>query len=123
MNTPSPTLVNEAETYCIQSRANDRTRNNFSEESVTEINGAMSAAVANAQILNGTININPDFLCPISQLIPEDAILFGGTLYERSYAEQYIRKALTIRLPQGNRDPRYLKDLLNPSGIIYSCED
>ena len=55
-------------------------------ESVNNSDGALLAAVANAEILAGTITINSDYLCPLAQMIPEDPVIFGDTLFERTFA-------------------------------------
>ena len=69
---------------------------------VQSIDGSCLATVVNAQLLlpNTTLTIQSDFLCPITQLIPEDAVIFGRKFYERESAEQIIRDSLTKFLPR-----------------------
>ena len=103
-NTPTLTSLTEAKTQRTQNHFIERTFRytlpNLIEESVNDVNGVVSATVANAKILSGLIKIHPDFLCQFSQMIPEDTVIFGGTLYKRSFANKYIRDLLTKRLPR-----------------------
>ena len=41
------------------------------------------AVVANTESMDGNITFSHDFICPLSQMIPEDPVLFGGTMYDR----------------------------------------
>ena len=70
-----------------------------------EAEGACLATVVNAELLSNasTLTISPDFLCPITQLVPEDAVIFADTLYERASAEGIIRDSLTKSLPRSHR--------------------
>ena len=88
------------------------------------VEGSCLATVVNAKIIarGSSLNINADYLCPISQLVPDDAIFFGRTLYEQTPADDFIRDSLTTGLPRSYRGERCVKDPLNPSHIIYSCE-
>ena len=80
----------------------------------------MLTTVANVEILAGRLTISSDYLCPISLLIPEDAVMFGGMVYEQTSAEGIIRDSMTKRLTRWDRGNRSVKDPLNPSRIIYS---
>ena len=120
---PTQLSLAEAESQRVHDRAIERTSReppNLTEESVNRSDRALLATVANAEILTGTITISPDYLCPLSQMIPEVPVMLGNTLFERSFAERYIRDSLTRRFGRG---PRCVTDPLNPSRIIYSCED
>ena len=74
--------MDNVEQYRREGRANEWALHN------SEITGSCLAAVVNAELQNGSCNLNidSDFLCPIAQLIPEYAVIFGGKLYERSSA-------------------------------------
>ena len=91
----TPTLISlaKAEAQRTQTRFIERisrdTLPNLTEESVNDVNSVMLVTVANSEILSGSITIHPDFLCLISQLIPENAIVFSGTLYERLFGDKY----------------------------------
>ena len=117
--------MDDVELHRTHSRANERALRlpNPTDQS-NEITGSCLAAVVNVELQNRScsLNINSDFLCPIAQLIPEDAVIFGGKLYERSSAEEFVRDSLTKQLPRSARG-RYVKDPLNPSHIIYACEN
>ena len=120
---PTQLSLAEAESQRVHDRAIERTSReppNLTEESVNRSDRVLLATVANAEILTGTITISPDYLCPLSQMIPEVPVMLGNTLFERSFAERYICDSLTIRFGRG---PRCVTDPLNPSRIIYSCED
>ena len=99
--------MSSVESHRRQSRANERALRNASLPNLTEENnnavtGSCLAAVVNAELVkpNSSLTVNSDFLCPITQLIPEDAVIFGGKLYERSSADEYIRDSLSKRLPR-----------------------
>ena len=123
----------EAEVQRSHSRSNERTTRidastNLTQEFVNSLTGeehtgVMLATVANAEILAGNLTINTDYVCPISLLIPEDAVIFGGSVYERASAEGIIRESMTKRLTRWDRGNRCVKDPLNLSRIIYSRSD
>ena len=112
----------DVESQRTQRRAAERALRSPNLSIEETIEGSCLAAVVNAELLKpgSTLNIRSDFLCPITQLIPEDAIIFGDTLYDRSSAEQIIRDSLTKHLPRKDR-VRYIRNPTNPSHVIYSC--
>ena len=59
--------------------------------------------VANVELMDGNIIVSHDVICPLSQMIPEDPILFDGTMYERELAENYVRLSITKVLPRRSR--------------------
>ena len=83
------------------------------------------AVVVNTEIVNPTssLTINSDFVCHIVQLIPEDAVIFGGKLYEQSSADNFICDSLTKQLSRLVKGSRCVKDHLKPSHIIYACKN
>ena len=118
------------EVYRTQCRATDRALRSGNINDVQSIDGSCLATVVNAQLLlpnttltipNTTLTIQSDFLCPMTQLVPEDAVIFGRMLYEHESVEQIIRDSLTKFLPRSQRGSRCIKNPLNPSHIIYSC--
>ena len=111
------------EVHRTQRRATERALRSGNINDVQSIDGSCLATVVNAQLLlpNTTLTIQSDFLCPITQLIPEDAIIFGRKFYERESAEQIIRDSFTKFLPRSQIGSRCIKNPLNPSHIIYSC--
>ena len=119
--------MDDIESHRTHTRANERALRlpNLTDQDSEVISGSCLAAVVNAELQNRSCNltINSEYLCPIAQLIPEDAVIFGGKLYERSSAEEYIRDLLTKSMPRSVRGSRCVKDPLNPSHIIYACED
>ena len=125
-NYPTDSLIMDIESHRTQNRAAERALRspNLTEENLDTIAGSCLATVANAELLSpgSSFSIHSDYLCPISQLVPEDAVIFGGTLYERSSADSLIRDALRKRLSWRDR-ARCVKDPLNPSRIIYSCKN
>ena len=133
MSTPTPTSLAEAEVQRSHSRSNERTTRidastNLTQEFVNSLTGeehtgVMLATVANAEILAGNLTINTDYVCPISLLIPEDAVIFGGSVYERASAEGIIRESMTKRLTRWDEGNRVVKDPLKPSRIIYLRSD
>jgi len=56
-------------------------------------------------------------------MILEDPVILDDTLFEQTFAARYIRDSLTKRLSRLGRGPRCVTDPLNPSHIIFSCED
>ena len=60
---------------------------------------------------------------PIAQLIPEDAFIFGGKLYEQSSVDIYIRDSLTKQLSRSVRVLPCVKGPLNPLCINYKYEN
>ena len=118
--------MDNVESHRTQSRANDRALRlpNLTDQ-ISEVTGSCLAAVVNAELQNRScnLNINSDFLCPVAQLIPEDVVIFGGKLYKWSSAEEFIRDSLTKPLPRSARGSRCIKDSLNPSHIIYVCQN
>ena len=78
------------------------------------------AIVANTMLMDDKITIGHDFICPLSQMIPEDPVLFGGTVYERELAEGYIKDSMTKVLPRSQRIKRHVRDPLNPGRTIYT---
>ena len=112
----------DIETYRTQRRASERSSRlpNLAEETVE----SNLAATINAELLcpSSTLTITSDFLCPITQLIPEDAVIFADTFYERASAEQIIRGSLTKALPRLHRGARCIKNPINPSHVIYQCD-
>lgn len=54
----------------------------------------------------------------LSQMIPEDPVLFGGTIYDRELAENYVRLSMTKVLPRRSRSQRHVFDPVNPGRII-----
>ena len=98
--------MDDVELHRTHSRDNERALRlpNPTDQS-SEIIGSCLAAVVNVELQNRNcnLNINSDFLCPIAQLIPEDAVIFGGKLYERSSAEEFVCDSLTKPLPRSAR--------------------
>ena len=113
----------DIETYRTQRRAVTRSLRlpNLTEETVE---GGCLAAIVNTELLlpSSTLTITSDFLCPITQLIPEDAVIFADTFYERASAEQIIRGSLTKDLPRSHRGSRCIKNPINSSHVIYQCD-
>ena len=88
---PSQLSLSEDDSQRVHYRAIERTSReslNLTEESVNRSDRALLATVANAKILTGTITISPDYLCLLSQMIPEVPVILGNTLFERSYVEK-----------------------------------
>ena len=112
----------DIETYRTQRRASERSLRlpNLTEETVE----SNLAVTINAELLrpSSTLTITSDFLCPITQLIPEDAVIFADTFYERASAEQIILGSLTKALPRSHRGARCIKNPINPSHVIYQCD-
>ena len=108
MSTPTPTSLAEAEVQQSQNRTNkcmtcNNASPNLTQEFINsrtgeEYTGVMLATVANVEILAGNLTINSDYVCPISLLIPEDAVIFGGTVYRQNSAEGIICESMTKRL-------------------------
>ena len=98
--------MNNVESYCRQGCANERALHlpNLTDQN-SLVTGCCLAAVVNVEVQNRScnLNINSDFLCLIAQLIPEDAVIFGGKLYERSLAEEFVCDSLTKPLPRSAR--------------------
>ena len=120
--------MDNIESHRSHGRANERALRTTSLPNLTDENSEVTdsclAVAVNAELVtNSSLTINSDFLCPIAQLIPEDAVIFAGKLYERSSADAYIRDSLTKLLPRTVRGPRCVKDPLNPLNIIYSCQN
>ena len=119
--------MDDIESHRRQGRANERALRspNLTDQNTEVVTASCLATVVNAELVNpsSSITINLDFLCPIAQLVPEDAVIFGGKLYERSSAEEFIRESLTKPLARSFRGSRCVKDPLNPSHIIYACEN
>ena len=109
---PSVETLLEAELCRNQSRIRDR------EQRVSE--PITCAIVANAMLIDGKITIGHDFICPLSQMIPEDPVSFGGGVYERKFVEGYIKDSMIKVLPRSNRGKRHVRDPLNPGRIIYT---
>ena len=112
MSSPSIETISEAEANRTLSRAHERNQRVL--EPVT------CAIVANAMLMEGKINIGHDFICPLSQMIPEDPVLFGSRVYEREFVEGYVKDAMTKVLPRRERIKRYIRDPLNHVRIIYT---
>ena len=98
--------MDNVELHRTQSRANERALclPNLTDQN-SEVTGSCFAVVVNAKLQNRScnLNVNSDFLCLITQLIPEDAVIFGGKLYERSSAEEFIRDSLAKPIPRSVR--------------------
>ena len=60
------------------------------------------AIVANAPVMYGKITVGNEIMCPLSKIIPEDPVLFGGTVYKCNYTEQYINQSMTNIFHRGN---------------------
>ena len=90
----------DIELHCTQSCATERLLRiiNLTDET---IEGGYLETVVNAKTMahGSSLTIHTDYLCPISQLVPEDTIFFGGTLHERTSTEEFIRDSLTKGLP------------------------
>jgi len=88
---PVPTQLSsvEAESQRTQDRATERASRcvspNPTVESVNERDGALLSAVGNTEVLANSITINPDYLCPLAQMIPENSVIFGDTFFERTF--------------------------------------
>ena len=104
------------EVYRTQRRATDRALRSGNINDVHSIDGSCLATVVNAQLLlpnttltipNTTLTIQSDFLCPMTQLVPEDAVIFGRMFYERESAKQ-IPVILETATKQDRTVPNYL---------------
>ena len=98
----------------------NRTLSRTHERSQRVIEPITCAIVANAMLMDGKISIGHDFICPLSQMIPEYPVSFAGRVYERQFVEGYIRDSMSKVLPRDSRTKRYVRNPLNPSEIVYT---
>ena len=75
---------------------------------------------ANAEMLDGKIEISGDFLCPLLQTIPLDPVKMNGVIFEKSAIEKYIHTALSKTIVSGDK-PRVVKDILTRK-VLYQKE-
>ena len=97
-----------------------RTLSRYNKRDQRDTDPITCAIVANTMLMDGKITIGHDFICPLSQMIPEDPVLFGGTVYERELAEGYVKDSMTKVLPHSQRIKRHVRDPLNPGWTIYT---
>ena len=114
MSASQPSIETLAEAAAIHQLSRIRDRNRRATEPIE------CAIAANALLSDGKITIGHDFICPLSQMIPEDPVSFGGGVYKRELVEGYVKESLTKVLPRRDRIKRHVRDPLNPGRIIYT---